>query len=574
MKNVLVARILYELADFTELEDDMPYRARAYRRAAQTIETMQDDVESLWNAGTLKDLPGVGENIERKIDEILRTGKLETLDKIKARIPVDVPSLTRVEGIGPKTVKQLYAQLKIRNITDLEEAVKNGKLHGFKGLGVKSDQLLLDRIEAAKLHGNRISLLEALHIAERVSNHVKLIHSVKQFAIAGSLRRMRETIGDIDVMIESDDPEDSIKYFTKEPDIKEVLAAGDTKASVKLDNSIQVDARVVPGKSWGAALLYFTGSKAHNIELRTLAMRNSLRLNEYGLFKEDETMVAGRTEEEVYAALDLDYIEPEMRENKGEIEAARAHRLPRLVDLKDIKGDLQMHTSWSDGRDGVEAMAEASKNLGYEYVAITDHIGSLKIANALDENRVRDQRKEIDALNSRYEKDGVNFHILQGAEVNIRADGHLDMSDSVLKDFDIVLSSIHSGFKDEPQKITMRIVSALENENVDILAHPTGRLIMERSGYTFDMNTVFEKAKSTGTVLEIDGHASRLDLNDENSHEALKAGCTLSIDTDSHESTELVYMSLGVAQARRAWARKEDILNTRDYKELSKFLGR
>jgi DNA polymerase (family X) len=574
LKNPLVAKILEELADFTELEDDQPYRARAYRRAAQTIESLPEAIEDLWKEGKLRDLPGVGENIEKKIDEILRTSKLEVLEKIKQRMPADVPSLTRVEGIGPKTVKQLYAQLKIRNLDDFEAAVKEGKLHGFRGLGVKSDQQLLERIELARTHANRILLAQALEVSERVLEYVSKIPGVTKYSAAGSLRRMKETIGDIDILIEADDSSGAVGYFTKEPEVKEVLAAGDTKASVRLESSVQVDARVIPSKSWGAALLYFTGSKAHNIELRTIAIKKHMRLNEYGLFKEDgETLVAGSTEQDVYSALGLDYVEPELRENKGEIEAAQTHSLPKLIELRDIRGDLQMHTVESDGRDDLKTMAAAACRLGYEYIAVTDHIGTLKIANALDEKRSRDQRKEIDALNAEYEKQGKNFHVFQGAEVNIKADGRLDMPDQVLKNFDIVLASIHSGFKDDPSKITSRIVSAMENENVDIIAHPTGRLLLERSGYLFDHRAVFEKAIATQTLLEINGHANRLDLSDENAREALNAGCMLSVDTDSHESTELVYMRLGVAQARRAWARKEDILNTKSRKELQRFLG-
>ncbi|MCL4519386.1 MAG: DNA polymerase/3'-5' exonuclease PolX, partial [Thaumarchaeota archaeon] len=483
-----------------------------------------------------------------------------------------LPSLVRVEGIGPKTVKLLYEQLKIRNIDELESAVKEGRLRAFKGLGVKSDQLLLERIESAKLYSNRMLLAQALNVAERITNYIQGAPGVKRFSVAGSLRRMKETIGDIDVLIEADDPSESIEYFTKEPEVRDVLAAGDTKASVRLESNVQVDARVIQEKSWGAALLYFTGSKAHNIELRTVAIRQHMHLSEYGLFREDETLVAGSSEEEVYKALGLDYIEPELRENKGEIQAAQQHRLPNLVRLEDIRGDLQMHTTWSDGREELATIVESSRALGYEYIAITDHIGSLKVANALDEKRIKDQRKEIDLLNQKYEKQGIAFHVLQGAEVNIKADGRLDMRDSVLKDFDVVLASIHSGLSEPSEKMTMRLLSAIENENVDIIAHPTGRLLLERSAYKVDFEKIFDRAISTETVLEIDAHTSRLDLNDENAHEALKAGCTLVIDTDAHESLELNYMKLGVAQARRAWATKKDILNTKNFRELSKFL--
>jgi DNA polymerase (family X) len=592
LKNSLVAKTLTELADYTELEDDQPYRARAYRRAAQTIEAYPGAIEDLWTEKKLQDLPGVGENIERKIDEILRTGKLQTLEKIKAKVPVDVVSLTKIEGIGPKTVKQLYDQLKIRNIDELESAVRAGRLHGFKGLGVKSDEVLLERISNAKLQSNRILLVQAEQLSKRVIDRLKEIPGVKRYAIAGSFRRMKETVGDFDVIIETDEPTRTIESFTKQDEVKEVMLAGDRKASVKLQtNNFQVDVRVVPEKSFGAALLYFTGSKSHNIELRTIAIKKGLRLNEYGLFKaslssnsdttstseervseEGHEMVAGRSEEEIYSALGMDYIEPELRENKGEIQAAVMHSLPKLITLKEIRGDLQMHTEYSDGREKVSDMADKAVKLGYEYIAITDHVGALKIANAMDETRIKEQRKEIDRLNSSYEKSGSKFHIIQGAEVNIKSDGKLDMPDQVLKQLELVLASIHSGFSDDSEKITNRITSAMENENVDIIAHPTGRLIFERTGYTFDLRKVIEKALSTETLLEIDGYPNRLDLNDENAREVLKSGMMLSVDTDSHEASELDFMEFGVSQARRAWARKQDILNTRTYKELAAYL--
>ena len=582
MKNSLVATFLLQLADYTEMEDDQPYRARAYRRAAQTIDSMREPVENLWKARTLQEIPGVGENIAKKIDEILKTGRLETLEKMKQRNPVDIASLIRVEGIGPKTVRDLYKQLQVKNLDEFEEAVRAGKLQNFRALGVKTESQLLERIQNARLQSNRVLLVKGLFLADRVMQEIHKIPGIKRSVAAGSLRRMKDTIGDLDVLIETDDPRRSIEYFTKGDEVREVVLSGDLKTSVKIDDNFQVDVRVIPTKSWGAALLYFTGSKAHNIELRTVAIRKGLRLNEYGLFKggvennnnsTGGTPVAGETEQGIYSALGLDYIEPELRENRGEIQAAATHTLPQLLEKEDIKGDLQMHTEWSDGNNTIEVMAEASRKLGYEYIAITDHIGSLKIANALDEKRIAEQRKKVETINESYESSGTKFHVLHGAEVNIRADGRLDVKDAVLKEFDIVLASIHSGFKDDVEKITTRIVSALENENIDILAHPTGRILLERSGYRFDVPKVFDKAIATSTVLEIDAHPSRLDLSDEMAHEALKAGCLLSVDTDSHESSELEYMKLGVAQARRAWAEKKDILNTKTHDELVKYLS-
>ncbi|HKW05660.1 MAG TPA: DNA polymerase/3'-5' exonuclease PolX, partial [Nitrososphaerales archaeon] len=549
------------------------YRARAYRRAAESIEALSEDIEKIAKEGKLKDLPGIGEAIEKKILEILRTGNLETLEKLKKKGPVDVSSLLRVEGIGPKTVKSLYRDLGIRNLDDFESAVKEGKLSTYKGLGIKGSQQMLERIENARQKTGRVLLVEAESIAKRVSTQLSRIPGVRRHVIAGSYRRMKETIGDLDALVESDSP-DSLIAFTRGDEVRQVLAAGETKASVKFEKNFQVDVRVVPGESFGAALLYFTGSKSHNVELRTRAIKMGYRLNEYGLYRsDDETRVAGVTEEEVYSSLGLDYIEPELRESKGEIEAAEKHALPKLVALKDVKGDLQMHTSWSDGAESMDSMAEASRRLGYEYIALTDHVGSLKIANPMDEKRIKEQWKEIDSINKKYDREKTNFHVLKGAEVNIKSDGTLDMPDSILKDLDIVLASIHSGFNDDVAKIMKRFQGALENENVDIIAHPTGRLLLERSGYGIDLRSLISGAIETETVLEIDGFPNRLDLSDENSFEALRSGCMMSVDTDAHNQRELEYMKFGVAQARRAWAESKNILNTKSYSDLMKFLS-
>jgi DNA polymerase (family 10) len=565
---------LEELADYTEMEDDQPYRSRAYRRAAQTIDSLEENIEEVAEKGALKEIPGIGDAIEKKVVEIIQTGKLQSLEKLKQKNPIDVTSLTKVEGIGPKTVKMLYKELKIRNLEELENAIKGGRLADFRGLGVKDPNLLLEKIQNAKLQSNRVLLVEAEHIAKRVRDELARIPNITRFEITGSYRRKKETVGDLDVLVETDNPTEVVNRFTKTDEVKEVVLAGDMKASVKLAKNFQVDLRVVQKKSWGAAMLYFTGSKSHNIELRTKALRMKYHLNEYGLFKEaNETLVAGASEEEVYKALKIDYIEPELRENRGEIQAGEKHKLPNLIALKDIRGDLQMHTTWSDGAERIKQMAEGGRKLGYQYIAITDHVGSLKIANAMDEDQIKAQSKEIGKINEEYEKQGIDFHVLQGAEVNIKADGALDMPDSVLKNVEIVLASIHSGFSDDISKIMHRFSSAFENENVDIIAHPSGRLILERTGYKFNLAEMIEKSLATETVLEIDGYPNRLDLNDQNAFESIKAGCTVSVDTDAHNSEELIYMEGGVQQARRAWAEKKDILNTKSYKELKQFLG-
>lgn len=571
MKNSLVASLLKELADFTELEDEQPYRSRAYRRAAETVESLSTPIEEIASKKELRNLPGVGENIERKIEEIVNTGRLETLEKISKRIPVDVLSLNRVEGIGPKTIKLLYTKLGVKNLDDLEAAAKTGKLSGVKALGIKSEKTLLERIEKARSAVNRILLAQAVELSEKISASFREMPQVERYEIAGSFRRRKETIGDLDILIMTRDPGAVVNFFTKQDGVKEILASGESKASVKLQNNFQVDARVVPEESFGAALLYFTGSKAHNVELRTIAIKKGLRLNEYGLYR-DEKAVAGKTEDEIYQELGMNYIEPELREGRGEIKAAMERALPKLVTLSDIRGDLQMHTIWSDGRAKVDEMARKGVSMGYEYIAITDHVGSLKIANPLDQERIKDQRKEIEKLNLDYEKSGRNFHILQGAEVNIMPDGKLDMQDGALKDLDIVLAAIHSGFSDNSEKITKRLLSAMENEHVDVIAHPTGRLLLERTGYELDISAVIQKALDTETILEIDCHANRLDLDDENAKESIGKGLMLSLDSDSHGTGEMEYMKLGLWQARRAWAEKKDILNTKSYREISRFL--
>jgi DNA polymerase (family 10) len=574
LKNSLVSQILSELADYTELEDEQPYRARAYRRAAQVIESLQEDIEDVAREGRLQELPGVGENIEKKIQEILRTGKLEALEKLKQRIPVDVNSLIRVEGIGPKTAKLLYERLKIRNLDDLESAVKEGKLQNIKGLGIKSQKLLLERIEAARARSNRILLVQAQELAERVSKELSEISSVKNFAIAGSFRRYKETVGDFDVLVLSDNPEQFMADFTKWNEVNEVILSGEQKTSVKIENNFQIDVRVVRENSWGAALLYFTGSKPHNIELRTLAIKKGLRLNEYGLFTSEGKQVAGATEEGIYSYLGLDFILPELRENRGEIQCAQNHTLPKPIDLGEIKGDLQMHTNWSDGTADIQSMAEKARALGYEYIAITDHAGSLKIANALDSERIRNQSKEIERLNEKFEKEGFGLHILHGAEVNIKSDGTMDLPNAELKQFDLVLGSIHSGFGDDKDKMTRRVLSAMDNEHVDVIAHPTGRILLERSSYSLDFQKVIEKSLETDTILEMDVHPNRFDLSDEMAYQAIKSRCKISVDTDSHSPRELEYMKIGISQARRAWAEKKDVLNTLSYKELLRFIGK
>jgi len=568
MKNLEVANVLNEIADYLEFADE-PFKVKAYRKAALVIEGLSEDIEQVWKDDRLEELPGIGEGISKKIDEFLETGKLKHLEELKKKTPVDMEQLGKIEGIGPKTILKLFKEIKVRNVADLEKAARAGKIQKIQGLGPVAEQNILKSIEFSKKASNRIPLGFALSSAEEVVKTLISFKYVQRASVAGSTRRMKETIGDIDILATSRAPDKVIDFFTKMPSVSDVLSKGETKSSVRLKEGIQVDLRVVKDEVFGAALLYFTGNKEHNIILRRIAIEKKLKLSEYGLFdKKTEKIVAGRTEEEVYKKLGMDYIEPEMREDEGEIELAQHHMLPKLIGYNDLKGDLQMHTRWSDGSNTIEEMILAAKKLGHEYICITDHTGKLAIANALDEKKIREQRKEIDKINKKIE----GMRILQGVEVNITDDGSLDMDDKVLKELDIVVASIHSGFKNPKEKMTKRMINAMENENVDIIAHPTGRLITKREAYDIDLDSVFEAAKETRTVMEINANPERMDLRDTHVRAAVKAGVKLVISTDAHNTDQLHFIRLGIGTARRGWAAKDDVINTRSLKEMMKMM--
>jgi DNA polymerase (family 10) len=565
MQNKEVARVLYEIADLLELRDENAFKVRAYRRAAQSIETMSKPVEDFYKEDKLGDIPGVGAGIAEKITEFLETGRSKYLDSMKKKMPMDFEALMSIEGMGPKKVRTLYDRLRIKTVKDLEAAAKAGRIRKLAGFGEKTEQNILKGISFAKTAGQRMLLGTALPIAEEIVNDLKNLPYVKHSNYAGSMRRMKETIGDIDILATSSKPDAVINHFTHMKDVIDIIAQGPTKASVHLKSGLQVDLRVLPEHQYGAALMYFTGSKEHNIEMRKIAIAKGLKLSEYGLNR-GSRMIAGRTEEEVYNALGMDYIEPEMREVRGEIELARQHKLPDVIGYNDIRGDCQMHTKWSDGSATVEEMALAAKKLGYEYICITDHVGRLKIAGALDEKRLLQQRKEIDKVSERIS--GIT--ILQGAEIDIGVDGAFDVPDSVLKGLDIVLASLHSALKQPREKITERVLKAMDNQNIDVFAHPTARLIGRREGADLDMQKIIRKAAETGTVLEIDAQMDRLDMNDANAFAAREAGCKLIVDTDAHSADQLEMMRLGIGVARRAWCGKKDILNTMTYAKFAK----
>ncbi len=564
MKNLEVAELLNEIADYIEFAGE-PFKVRAYRKAALVIGGLSEDIWQIWKENRLEELPGVGENIAKKIDEFLKTGKLKYFYELKKKTPVDMEALGRIEGIGPKTILKFYNELNVKNVDGLEKAAKQGKIKNIKGLGPVVEQNILKSIEFSRKSKERVPLGFALASAEQVVAMLKAMKEVERISIAGSTRRMKETIGDIDILVTSKNPDKVIDFFAKMPNVDGILAKGPTKSSVRLKEGIQVDLRALNDKVFGAGLLYFTGNQQHNIILRRIAIEKNLKLSEYGLFdKKTNRLIAGKTEEEIYKKLGMDYIEPEMREDEGEIELAQHHMLPKLIGYNDIKGDLQMHTNWSDGSNSVEEMALAAKKLGHEYICITDHTGKLAIANPLDEKRIVAQRKEIDKINKKIS--GIT--ILHGTEVNITEDGTLDMKDSVLKQLNIVVASIHSGFKNPKDKITKRMVNAMENENVDIIAHPTGRLITKRESYEIDLDEVFDAAKKTNTVMEINSYPERMDLRDVHVKAAIKAGVKLVINTDAHNTDQLHFIKLGIGTARRGWATKNDVVNTRNLKEL------
>ena len=567
MKNKEIARIFRNMAVLLEIKGDLIFKIRAYERAALTLENLDEDIEDLWKQGNLDGLAGIGEKLKGKIVEYLTTGKIESYEYKKKKIPVDVEELSKVAGIGPKTILKLYRRLKVKNMQDLEEAAKKQKIRTIKGLGPIVEQNILKSIQFAKNSSERFLLSDALAISEKIKAELEKIKDAGRIEIAGSLRRRKETIRDIDFLVASKNNSKVIDAFTSMPNVEKILAKGQTKSSIRI-NGIQADLRVVDEDIFGAALLYFTGSQQHNIHLRRIAIKKNMKLSEYGVFdKATNSLLASKTEEDCYRKLGLPYIEPEIREDAGEIEASMKNNLPKLIEIKDIKGDLQMHTNYSDGNNSIIEMAQEAEKLGHEYILITDHLGKAGMGNAMDESKIYEQRREIEKIRKK-----VKIKILQGAEVNILTDGSIDASDKILKELDIVIGSIHFGFKKPKEASTKRIMGAMENENIDIIGHPTGRILNERPQIELDFDKILDKAKATKTILEINALPKRLDLNDVQIKAAVKSGVKLSIGTDSHDSFMLKNYIFGVYTARRGWATKDDIINTRSLKEMMKML--
>lgn len=562
--NSEVARILYEIGELYTIKGES-FKSRAYKLAAQRIESLADNVREIHEKGELQNIPGVGKSIGGVIEEYLRSGESGYLEELRNSLPSGAQELMALEGLGPRTIIRLYNELKVTSINQLEKAARSGKISSLKGFGFKSEANILQAIEEYRGFQKRFLLGQILPAMREFEEYMQICPAVSRVEFGGSARRMKETVGDIDVLVASEDGEHVVEHFILLPRVTRVLSKGSTRSSIVVGSNLQVDLRVVHPESYGSALQYFTGSKEHNIKLRMLAQKSGYKLNEYGLFKrEDGEKVAGETEEKVYRTLGLQYIEPELREDRGELEAASEDSLPKLIEYNEVKGDLHVHSSWSDGNAELEEIALEAQQLSFEYVAICDHSRSLGIARGLDETRLRKQIHEIDKLNKSYE----GFTLLKGIEANIMADGSLDLSDDILKDLDFVVASIHSGFKGGIEKLTDRMITAIHNDYVSTIGHPTGRLIQRRKPYPLDLKKVFDVASEQQVMMEINAFPNRLDLNDINSRAANERDVSISIGTDAHSVDQLKYLPLGISVARRGWLQTEDVANTFNLKDL------
>jgi len=573
MDNHEIAKIFYEIATYLEMKD-IAFKPQAYEKAALSLETLSEDVENIYKKGglnALKEIPGIGENLAEKIVEYLKTGKIKEHQALRKKMPVNLEELIGVEGIGPKMVRDLYKNLKIKNLKDLEKAAKAGKIRDLPHFGLKTEQNILEGIAFLKRSKGRFLLGEILPTVYEIIDKLKSLKEVKEITEAGSVRRRKETIGDVDILITSSNPKKVVDYFVTMPSIIKVWGKGPTKASIRLREGFDVDLRVLPEKQFGSALQYFTGSKEHNIVLRKIAIEKGLKLSEYGLFR-GLKMIAGKTEKEVYKALGMDYPEPELRENQGEIEAAQKNKLPKIIGYKDILGDLHCHSNWDGGNNSIEEMAKAAQKMGYQYIGISDHTKFLRIEHGLNEKQLSQQRKEIDAANRKLQSANRKFKILQGCEANILADGSIDISDEALAKLDFVIAGVHSQMKMPKEKMTERIISAMKNPNMDVISHPTGRILKQRDEYEVDFDEILKAAKKTNTVLEINSSPARLDLKDVYIKKAKEAGVKMVITTDSHHQEQLRFIEYGIAQARRGWAEKKDIINCWPMEKMLKML--
>jgi len=566
--NADIAAVFEEIADILEIQDANPFRIRAYRNAARQIQGMGQEVQAYLDRGNeLTKLPGIGKDLAGKIEEILDTGTCQALEELRQQTSPGLIDLLHIPGLGPKRVHTLFEELEVHTPEQLLRAAKDGRIRELSGFGAKTEQGIIKNIEAHIRHKQRIKLAEAAQYAEPLVKYLSKVKNVSQVMMAGSYRRHKETVGDLDILVDAEESSKVMDAFINYDEVREVVSKGSTRSTVWLKNNLQVDLRVVPAKSLGAALHYFTGSKAHNIEIRRRAQQRGLKLNEYGVFKADK-QIAGKTEESVFKSVDLPWIPPELRENNGEIEAAEKNKLPKLVELDDLQGDLHTHTTATDGHNSLKEMAKAAKEYGLSYLAITEHSKHLTVAHGLDEKRLLKQIEEIDQLNE--ELQGIT--LLKGIEVDILENGQLDLPDKVLKQLDLVIGAVHSKFHLSRAKQTKRILQAMDHPCFTILAHPSGRLLEQRDAYDVDMNQIIRHAKQRGCFIELNAQPERLDLLDIYCHVARDEGVLISVNSDGHSTGDFANLKYGIGQARRGWLEKQDVLNTRSLSQLRKLL--
>ena len=567
MKNLEIAQILNNIADILELEE-VQFKPRAYRNAARAIESLSEDIKNIYNRGELESIPGVGKHIAKKIKEIIETGKLKYYQQLKKKTKVDIEELHRIPGLGPKKIKFLYKKLKIKNVKDLEKAIKQKKIVKLKGFGEETEQNIIEGIKFIKTKPKRFIYAHLQPIVDEIRNEFRKLTGVINVEVAGSYRRGKETIGDLDFLVTSSNPSKVIETFVSLPDIKKVISQGTTRSSIRLKNGLQIDLRVVKERELGSALMYFIGNKQHNIELRKIALSKGYTLSEYGLFKlKSKKWIAGRSEEEIYKKLGMQFIPPELRENNGEIKVALEGKLPKLIINKNVKGLFHNHSTWSDGTKTILEMAQKAEQLGMKFISFNDHFGDITIANPLNEKRLVSYLKEIEKV-----KKKVGIKIFSGVEIDILKNGSLGLPVKKLKELDVVIASVHMATKMSEEKMTKRVCSALENYPVNILAHPTHRLLNERPELKINLNKVFSVAKNQNVFLEINSSIKRMDLNGENVKTALNHGCKVAISTDAHSFNGLENYPLAVLCARRGWANKKDVLNCWSLPRIEKAL--
>ena len=568
--NADIAAVFEEMADLLDIQGENPFRVRAYHNAARSVQGLSRSLAEMVAAGEdLQALPAIGKDLAEKIREIVRTGRLRKLKELERAVSPDLAALLEIPGIGPRRVRILHEQLDIDNVAALEKAARAGRIRTLPGFGATSEANILKGLTEAQQRARRYLWSEVEPVATELADYLKAVDGVKQVAVAGSYRRRRETLGDLDILATAASSEAIMQRFVRYEDVERVISQGSTRSTVVLHRGLQVDLRVVPAVSFGAALHYFTGSRAHNIAVRARAVRKGLKINEYGVFR-GEKRIAGKTEKEVFATVGLPYIEPELRENRGELEAASKRQLPKLISEADIRGDLHMHTEETDGHDSLETLVTAARKKGYAYVAITDHSQHLTVAKGLTAERLLRQCEAIDRLNESLS----DIRILKGLEVDILEDGHLDLEDDVLAQLDVCVGAVHSAFGLSQRRQTARIIRAMDNRYFNILAHPTGRLLGKRRAYDVDVEKVIAAAAERGCFLEVNCQPERLDLNDVDCALAKSMGVKLAISTDAHSGAQLDYMRFGIAQARRGWLEKNDVLNSLSLKALLRLLKR